>query len=314
MNKLYVLIGLPASGKSTWATNKIKEDKDIILLSSDSLRKELLGDENDQSNNNKVFRELYKQLKDNLNDGKSVIFDATNISYKKRVNFLNEISGIKCKKVAVYFNTPLYMCVHKDKKRNRTVGEGLINKMFLNMNIPSYSEGFDEIIIEDFFENIRLNNEFKLPETFEEYREILNNSIFYKCIDFDQNNKHHSSTLDRHMWKCYEGLKSKGVIDRCTLIASLFHDVGKIHTKTEGVDGNSHYYNHQFVSAQIALNYLLNFKFTKDGLLQICQIIEGHMQPYFIETEKSMNKFIKRYTPLGAFSIFNLHSSDKEAH
>jgi len=45
--KLIFLVGLSGSGKSTWAEEFIK-DNDAELLSSDRLRLELFGDENDQ--------------------------------------------------------------------------------------------------------------------------------------------------------------------------------------------------------------------------------------------------------------------------
>ena len=49
---LTVLVGLPGSGKSTYA-NKIKN---AILCSSDKVREELYGDENIQGDKQKVFR------------------------------------------------------------------------------------------------------------------------------------------------------------------------------------------------------------------------------------------------------------------
>ena len=82
MNKstLTVLVGLPGSGKSTYA-NKIKN---AILCSSDKIRKELYKDENIQGDNNKVFRILYNKVKENLKNGNNVVYDATNINSKKR--------------------------------------------------------------------------------------------------------------------------------------------------------------------------------------------------------------------------------------
>ena len=62
MNKLIVLVGLPASGKSTYA-NTLAEIPNTIVLSSDKLRKELLGDESCQTNNQLVFDTLYRRAK-----------------------------------------------------------------------------------------------------------------------------------------------------------------------------------------------------------------------------------------------------------
>lgn len=64
MNKLYMMIGLPGSGKSTIA-KEISKSEDAVIVSSDEIRKEL-GDINDQSQNNKVFEEAEKRLKQNI--------------------------------------------------------------------------------------------------------------------------------------------------------------------------------------------------------------------------------------------------------
>ena len=48
MNTLYITVGLPGSGKSTYVKNFIK-DKDIEYLSSDSLRAVYGKSEEDQS-------------------------------------------------------------------------------------------------------------------------------------------------------------------------------------------------------------------------------------------------------------------------
>lgn len=64
MNKLFMMIGLPASGKSTIA-KEISKSEDAIIVSSDDIRKEF-GNINDQSQNVKVFEEAEKRLKQNI--------------------------------------------------------------------------------------------------------------------------------------------------------------------------------------------------------------------------------------------------------
>ena len=64
MTKLYMMIGLPASGKSTIA-KEIAKSEDAVIVSSDEIRQEF-GDVNDQSQNAKVFEEVEKRLKQNI--------------------------------------------------------------------------------------------------------------------------------------------------------------------------------------------------------------------------------------------------------
>lgn len=52
-----MLVGLPASGKSTYA-KKLSKKENAIILSSDELRKELFGNINNQNHNAEVFKEL----------------------------------------------------------------------------------------------------------------------------------------------------------------------------------------------------------------------------------------------------------------
>ena len=74
-----MMVGLAASGKSTYA-KKLANDTDAIILSSDAIRWELFGDETDQEHNQQVFQELHERAKECLCDGRNVIYDATNIS------------------------------------------------------------------------------------------------------------------------------------------------------------------------------------------------------------------------------------------
>ena len=75
MTKLFLMIGLPASGKSTLA-EQIAKSEDAEIVSSDNIRKELYGDENIQGDNNKVFRILQERIINGLKNNKNMIYDA----------------------------------------------------------------------------------------------------------------------------------------------------------------------------------------------------------------------------------------------
>ena len=126
-NVLIVLGGLPASGKSTYAKEKLKSEETIVL-SSDELRKELLGNESDQTNNEIVFRTLYARAKEYLQNGKNVVIDATNINIKARRGLLSNFAKMPIERIAIVFATPFEICIERDKSRKRTVGEEVIKK------------------------------------------------------------------------------------------------------------------------------------------------------------------------------------------
>lgn len=60
-NELIMLVGIPGSGKSTYADKLVKDNPEIIVHSSDKLREELYGDSSIQGDNGKLFEELHKK-------------------------------------------------------------------------------------------------------------------------------------------------------------------------------------------------------------------------------------------------------------
>ena len=51
----------------------------------------VVGDENTQDNNEELFKELHRRIKQDLKGEQNVIYDATNISYKICKAFLEEL-------------------------------------------------------------------------------------------------------------------------------------------------------------------------------------------------------------------------------
>jgi predicted kinase len=99
-NKLIMMVGLPGSGKSTKA-QELSKEYNAVIHSSDKIREELFGTMDTQDGNDLVFQTLHKRVKSDLRDGKNVIYDACNISYKRRMTFLQEIKKIECEKIAI---------------------------------------------------------------------------------------------------------------------------------------------------------------------------------------------------------------------
>jgi predicted kinase len=86
-------IGLPGSGKS-YQAERFAEQYDANIHSSDAIREELSGDINNQDINDLVFKTLHSRIKEDLCNGKNCIYDACNISYKRRKAFLQELKNI----------------------------------------------------------------------------------------------------------------------------------------------------------------------------------------------------------------------------
>jgi predicted kinase len=79
---LILLVGIPGSGKTTYAEKYIKENPCTVHLSSDKIRAELWGNEDTQGDNNEVFSLMQSRAIETLNNGQSVVYDATNITQR----------------------------------------------------------------------------------------------------------------------------------------------------------------------------------------------------------------------------------------
>ena len=120
MQTLYMLIGLPGSGKSTVA-KEMAETEDTIIVSTDKIREELFGDEAIQNNEKysgvNVFERAYTLISIYLRNGYSVIFDATNTKRKYRKTFIEKFKrwqeiGIKFH--AILIATPYEKCLENN--------------------------------------------------------------------------------------------------------------------------------------------------------------------------------------------------------
>lgn len=80
--ELVILVGLPSSGKSTFA--KSLEEEGYKVVNPDSIRKKLLGNEISQDNGFLIMKTAYKQINDYLRLGEDVVYDATNIDGSSR--------------------------------------------------------------------------------------------------------------------------------------------------------------------------------------------------------------------------------------
>lgn len=74
--RLIVMVGLSASGKSSYAKELENENPtNTIVISSDAIREEICGSVEDQSKNGEVFRIFHERIRRNLEDKKDVIAD-----------------------------------------------------------------------------------------------------------------------------------------------------------------------------------------------------------------------------------------------
>ena len=150
MPKVYMLIGVPGSGKSTWISNQ-DWAKDIPIVSTDRFIDDHAAKEG--KTYNEVFNDYVKiatKLMDNQVEickanNSDIIWDQTNTSVKSRKAKLAKLEGYE--KIAVFFATPerSELDVRLSGRPGKHIPKNVVDSMISNLEEPTEEEGFKEI-------------------------------------------------------------------------------------------------------------------------------------------------------------------------
>lgn len=147
---LYMLIGIPCSGKSTYAKELSLKDPRALIISTDEIRKEITGKYAFSSDTNEIVFDIAKEtLRNSLMQRNTVIFDATNTNKKYRKSILDIAKKMQVKVIGIVFKTPIMECLKRNSLRSleRRVPEDIIFMMSKYDSNISKSEGFDQVIV-----------------------------------------------------------------------------------------------------------------------------------------------------------------------
>lgn len=309
MNNFIVAVGLPGSGKSTYAEmlrhQKHRRIVPIEIVSSDAIREEVFGDVNDQKHNGEVFNIMFQRSCNALKAGKDVFYDATNLSAKRRMTLIQQIKDIKdIPKISfqcVIFAVPFEECLHRNNERERVVPEYAMLRMYKSFEPPHQSEGWDLISIWGCdgtgFESM--------------------NKIVQEAIELSHDNPHHSLSVGQHMLEAEKYVNKKILSTNSNVrIAVKYHDIGKPFCKVfKDTKGNpseiAHFYNHENVGAYIYLSHCDRENFSMDDI-EIANLIAHHMD--FFKGEAYLEKIFKRFGECFFSSLYIVHLCDENAH
>lgn len=143
MVTIHMLVGIPGSGKTTYA-KKLTKELNIPVVSSDEIR-----NLNPDTKEEQIWPLIYKACIDYIKNGQDFIYDATNITPNTRKRFkerlLESVDNFQIG--TYYFDTDPLVCQQRAIKRNTMAGErymppDVVLSYGSKVIAPSEEEGF----------------------------------------------------------------------------------------------------------------------------------------------------------------------------
>lgn len=150
MQTLYLMLGLPGSGKTT-AALEISKQTGAVHLSSDEVRRRLFKKSSfSQTEHNKLYTHLDEEVSELLKQGKSVIYDANLNRLSHRIEKYELASKYSLKTILVWVQTPKELAktrrVHIEPQPDLTpkdeTPEGMFERIADIFEAPASHEDF----------------------------------------------------------------------------------------------------------------------------------------------------------------------------
>jgi predicted kinase len=157
MASVIILIGVPASGKSSLAEQMLrasaqKHKQSTYLISPDRIRAKLYGSAATQGVWADIWAEVRQEFHSAARSQQSVIYDATNYrrEYRQQVITLAKEHGFR-PITGIWLNVPLWICLSRNETRDRIVPEEIMVEMYRTLSYapPQLNEGFDRLLLRD---------------------------------------------------------------------------------------------------------------------------------------------------------------------
>lgn len=140
----HMLCGIPGSGKSTLVP-RLKG----YVVSTDGIRKYLWGDESVVKHDRLVFRVADDIITYQLEAGKNVIFDATNLTADRRMKYVELAGRFRAPVVVHWVKCPLSVAIERNSKRERKVPIPVIKALHNSFQEPTNKEGIRVVKVYD---------------------------------------------------------------------------------------------------------------------------------------------------------------------
>lgn len=148
---LYMLIGLPGTGKSTWF-NRYPNEIGVAYISSDAIIERIAAEQG--KTYSEVFKdavkvaekEMYEQVKVAVEAKQDIVWDQTNLNKSTRAKKLAMIPA-EYRKIAIFFDVTDDHEQRLAARPGKTIPAHIIQSMKSNVELPSLEEGFSVISV-----------------------------------------------------------------------------------------------------------------------------------------------------------------------
>ncbi len=145
--RLYVLTGIPGSGKSTYARQQLGG---CVRVSLDDLRKMMSGLDYHAEYEPMVIaagKAVLTSLLAQANQlGFDVVLDATNVTRRWRAEAIALARRFGVEPRSVFVDVPYEVAAQRNAERGRVVPEEVLRRFHNQLEPPSLDEGFVEVI------------------------------------------------------------------------------------------------------------------------------------------------------------------------
>ncbi|WP_017297076.1 AAA family ATPase [Nodosilinea nodulosa] len=152
---LLLLVGIPGSGKSTWAREFVAAHPRYRTVSTDAIRAELYGNEAVQGDWRQIWRRVMTQWRQGVEaigrgNLEGVIYDATNARRRQRRAAIAAARQIGFTPITVvWFDLPLSLALERNGRRSRQVPMAIVAAMHRQLQgaPPSTGEGVEQVLV-----------------------------------------------------------------------------------------------------------------------------------------------------------------------
>ena len=154
-HKLYIMVGIPGSGKSFFIKNQMLPTMMIRpgVISRDEIRFSLVAENEPYfSREDEVYKIFIQKIRESLKNNEVTIADATHLNHHSRTKLMRalgeSLQGVEVN--AIMIRVSLQTAIKQNLCRINTrsfVSENVIRRMFSQLEEPSQKEGFNNIVI-----------------------------------------------------------------------------------------------------------------------------------------------------------------------